>query len=139
MGYAPADDPQVVVYVVIDEPNVEDQPHSSFAQELAKGIFTEILPYLNVFRTEDLTEEERAELEALHIIPVSDNSVPADDDNGVTYETDEATGYVIDPNTGELLDPDTYAPVEGTYSNLDGAVGVEHVETSDEFSAGAGF
>jgi len=139
MGYAPADDPQVVVYAVIDEPNVEDQPHSSFAMELVKGIFTEILPYMNVFRTEELTEEEIAELEALHIIPVSDNSIPADENNGVQYETDETTGYVIDPNTGELLDPDTYSPAEGVYSNLDGAVGVEHVEIGDEFSAGAGF
>ncbi len=140
MGYAPADDPQVVVYVVIDEPNVEDQPHSSFAMELAQGIFTEILPYMNVFRTEDLTEEERADLEALHIIPVSDNSIPADDNNGVEYEKDETTGYVIDPSTGELLDPDTYAPADGDYSDLDGIVGVEHVEQEEnEFSAGAGF
>ncbi len=139
MGYAPIDDPQVVVYVVIDEPNVEDQPHSSFAQELAKGIFTEILPYMNVFRTEDLSEEERAELEAMHIIPVSGNSVPADGSNGVVYETDEATGYAIDPTTGELLDPDTYAPADGNYSDLDGIVGVEHVEEEDDFSAGAGF
>lgn len=140
MGYAPADDPQVVVYVVIDEPNVEDQPHSSFAMELAQGIFTEILPYMNVFRTEDLTEEERAELEALHIIPVSGNSIPADDNNGVEYETDETTGYVIDPSTGELLDPDTYAPADGDYSDLDGIVGVEHVDQEEnEFSAGAGF
>ncbi len=140
MGFAPADDPQVVVYVVIDEPNVKDQPHSSFAQELAKSIFTEILPYMNVFRTEDLTEEERAELEALHIIPVSGNSVPGDGDNGVEYEVDEATGYIIDPNTGELLDPETYAPIEGSGSDLDGIVGVEHVQPQeDDFSAGAGF
>ena len=128
-----------MVYVVIDEPNVDDQPHSSFAQELAKGIFTEILPYLNVFRTEDLSEEDIEQLEALHILPVSGNSVPADENNGVQYQTDEATGYVIDPNTGELLDPETYSPVEGSYSNLDGIVGVEHVETEDDFSAGAGF
>ena len=139
MGYAPADDPQVVVYVVIDEPNVDDQPHSSFAQELAKGIFTEILPYMNVFRTEELSEEEIAELEALHIIPVSGNSIPEDENNGVEYEVDEITGYVIDPATGELLDPDTYAPADGEYSDLDGIVGVEHVQQEDDFSAGAGF
>lgn len=141
MGFAPADDPQVVVYVVIDEPNVEDQPHSTFAQEVAKGIFTEILPYLNVFRTEELSDEEVEELKALHIIPVSDNSLPSDANNGVEADIDSATGYVIDPNTGELLDPDTYAPASGAYSDLDGIVGVEHVEpeTDDAFSAGAGF
>lgn len=139
MGYAPADDPQVVVYVVIDEPNVEDQPHSTFAQEVAKGIFTEILPYLNVFRTEELSDEEVEELKALHIIPVSDNSLPADDNNGVEVDIDSNTGYAIDPNTGELLDTDTYAPASGTYSDLDGIVGVEHIEPDDDFSAGAGF
>lgn len=139
MGYAPADDPQVVVYVVIDEPNVEDQPHSTFAQEVAKGIFTEILPYLNVFRTEELSDEEVEELKALHIIPVSDNSLPADGNNGVEVDIDSNTGYAIDPNTGELLDPDTYAPASGSYSDLDGIVGVEHVEPDDDFSAGAGF
>ena len=139
MGYAPVDDPQVVVYVVIDEPNVDDQPHSSFAQEVAKGIFTEILPYMNVFRTEELSEEEKAELEAMHIIPVSGNSAPKDENNGVQFETDEATGYVIDPATGELLDPETYAPASGDYSDLDGIIGVEHKEESNDFSAGAGF
>ena len=139
MGFAPADDPQVVVYVVIDEPNVEDQPHSSFAQELAQGIFTEILPYMNVFRTEELSEEEIEQLKALHILPVSGNSVPEDENNGVQYETDESTGYVIDPATGELLDPQTYAPANGEYSDLDGIIGVEHKEQQDEFTAGAGF
>lgn len=52
IGYAPADDPQVVVYVVIKRPNVEDQAHSSFAQEIAHNIFTELLPYMNIFPTE---------------------------------------------------------------------------------------
>ena len=138
MGYAPVDDPQVVVYVVIDEPNVDDQPHSSFAQELAKSIFTEILPYMNVFRTEELSEEDRQELEALHILPVSGNSVPRDESNDVEYMVDEDTGYIIDPNTGDLLDPDTYSPVDGSDSNLDGIIGIQYEEPERDFSAGAG-
>ncbi len=132
MGFAPADDPQVVVYVVIDEPNVEDQPHSSFAQELAKGIFTEILPYLNVFRTEDLTEEEIEELKALHIIPSETGSPTTEGEAMEEYEIDEETGYIVDPNTGELLDPDTFSPVEGSDSNLDGLIGVEHKPQEEE-------
>lgn len=52
IGYAPADDPQVVVYVVIKRPNVVDQAHSNFAQEVAHNIFSEILPYMNIFPTE---------------------------------------------------------------------------------------
>lgn len=48
-GYAPSDNPQVLVYVVVDEPHVEDQPHSTYASQIFQKIMTEILPYLNVF------------------------------------------------------------------------------------------
>ena len=83
IGFAPVDDPQVVVYAVVDTPNVESQPHSSFAQEIVRGIFTEILPYMNVFRTEELTEEQQKELEDLGIIRTVS-------ENGITEETMEA-------------------------------------------------
>lgn len=56
IGYAPADDPQVVVYVVIKHPNVEDQAHSNFAQEIAHNIFSELLPYMNIFPTEPVEQ-----------------------------------------------------------------------------------
>lgn len=56
IGCAPADNPQVVVYVVIKRPNVADQAHSSFAQEIAHNIFAEILPYMNIFPTEPVEE-----------------------------------------------------------------------------------
>lgn len=60
MGYAPAEDPQVLVYVVIDRPNVEDQSLSTkYACWMARDIFADILPYMNIFMTEELTEEEQ--------------------------------------------------------------------------------
>lgn len=49
IGYAPADNPQVVIYVVIDTPNVQDQAHSSFSQQIAHDIMAEVLPYMNIF------------------------------------------------------------------------------------------
>ena len=60
IGYAPADDPQVLVYVVIDRPNVEDQSLSTkYACWMARDIFADMLPYMNIFMTEELTEEEQ--------------------------------------------------------------------------------
>lgn len=60
MGYAPADDPQVLVYVVIDRPNVEDQSLSTkYACWMARDIFADMLPYMNIFMTEELTEKEQ--------------------------------------------------------------------------------
>lgn len=48
IGFAPVDNPAVVVYVVVDEPNVEDQANSTYAQFIAQGILSELLPYLNI-------------------------------------------------------------------------------------------
>lgn len=48
IGYAPQENPQVVVYVVIDEPNAGQQANSGFATEMAADIMKEIFPYLGV-------------------------------------------------------------------------------------------
>lgn len=52
VGFAPLDDPQVVVYVVVDEPNVEMQSTSTYAQYVSRNIMADILPYLNIFPDE---------------------------------------------------------------------------------------
>lgn len=49
IGCAPVDNPEVVVYVAVDEPNVENQDSSVYAQEIAREIFIELLPYMNIF------------------------------------------------------------------------------------------
>lgn len=49
LGFAPTDDPQMVIYVVIDEPDVPDQAHSSYATQLAHDILEEVLPFLGVY------------------------------------------------------------------------------------------
>ena len=67
MGYAPADDPQIAIYVVVDRPNVKDQDDAKFATRLVRSILTEALPYLGIFMTEEVTEEEQEELDALQL------------------------------------------------------------------------
>lgn len=58
IGFAPANDPEVLIYVVVDEPNVESQDDSSYPQHIAKNIMTEVLPYMNIFRDEAVTGED---------------------------------------------------------------------------------
>lgn len=65
IGFAPLDDPQVVVYVVVDEPNAESQADSLYAQYLYKGIMAEILPYLNIFQDEEVTDKPNAKMSYL--------------------------------------------------------------------------
>lgn len=48
IGYAPQENPEVVVYVVIDEVNEYDQGQSSYAVELAADIMEEIFPYMGI-------------------------------------------------------------------------------------------
>lgn len=53
MGFVPYENPQLVIYTVIDQPNVADQPHSSYAQNLTREILEEVLPYMNIYPDEE--------------------------------------------------------------------------------------
>ena len=63
MGYAPADDPQIAIYVVVDRPNRYGQDDAKFATRIVRNILTEVLPYLHIYMTEELSEKEIKELE----------------------------------------------------------------------------
>ncbi|MDD7642881.1 MAG: penicillin-binding protein 2 [bacterium] len=52
IGYFPQEDPQYVIYAVVDEPNAKEQAHSTYAQNLVREILEEALPYLNVYQDE---------------------------------------------------------------------------------------
>lgn len=60
--HAPADNPEIIVYVVIDRPNVEKQEDAKYATMLTREILTDILPYLEIKMTEELTDEDMEEL-----------------------------------------------------------------------------
>ncbi len=55
IGYAPQENPQVMVYVVIDEPNASYQATAEYATQMASKIMEEILPYLGVEHSEGYT------------------------------------------------------------------------------------
>jgi len=67
MGYAPADDPEIAIYVVVDRPNVRYQDDAKYATRIVRNILTEVLPYMGIFMTEELTDKEREELETLQV------------------------------------------------------------------------
>ena len=69
LGYAPVDDPEIAIYVVVDRPNVpgNQMDDAKFATRIVKSILTEVLPYKGIFMTEELSDKEIEELEALKI------------------------------------------------------------------------
>lgn len=130
LGYAPADDPQIAIYVVVDRPNVPQQDDAKFATRIVRKVLTEVLPYLNIFMTEELSESEQEELEELRIQSgMQQEAVEGEEGEGT--EGEEGTGegegegneegegagetidtevwktFPTDPETGYLKDPDT--------------------------------
>ena len=57
IGFAPLEEPEVLIYVVVDTPNVEEQASSSYAQYLAQAILSEVLPYMNISQDEETGAE----------------------------------------------------------------------------------
>ena len=55
MGFVPYENPELVIYCVIDQPNSDDQAHSSYAQNVVREILEEVLPYLHIYPDEELT------------------------------------------------------------------------------------
>lgn len=132
IGYAPADDPQIAIYVVIDRPNMEKQSGGAvYASGIARNILTEVLPYLNIFMTEPLSDEEKRELEALQLEITNQYGRPSEGDDdgqgddqtqppsvdatatGMSFPIDPETGYRVDPETGTRYDPDAGFAIDG--------------------------
>ncbi len=61
IGCVPAENPQAAIYVIIDQPHVEDQAHSTYATEFASKIMKKILPFLGLYAEE--TEEGATQAE----------------------------------------------------------------------------
>lgn len=139
MGYAPVDDPQIAIYVVVDRPNVWIQDDAKFATRIVRSILTEVLPYMGIFMTEELSQKEIEELAELELEittkpseekeeEVSEEEATADNSEATTEKRDEIwrtfeinpeTGYAIDPNTGDYVDPETGAVIDGSYADVD--------------------
>lgn len=114
IGFAPVDNPQVVCYVVVDEPNAADataQASSSFAQEIFKNIMTEAMPYLNIYATEEIPADMQDEVDAQKAAEEESGSA----EEGTEEETAEEElpeGTLIDPNTGETVTMPTEEELE---------------------------
>lgn len=156
MGYAPADDPQIAIYVVVDRVNNWPPDDAKYATRIVRNILTEVLPYLGIFMTEELSEKEIAELEELQIEIMTPPEPEETGEEGSGGESGqegagegaEGTGtqegapeeksepwkeFPIDPATGYAVDPSTgdyVDPITGFVygSSFDGG----ETETSGE-------
>lgn len=63
IGFVPAEDPELLIYVTIDEPNVDFQANAALAVNLERECMEEIIKIMGIEPTEELTEEEKQALE----------------------------------------------------------------------------
>ena len=90
IGYLPQEKPQMVIYTVIDTPNqsqkVEKQAHSVFAQNLTREILEEILPYMNIYKDEEVKKDALKKSETNMYTNVEDYEAKAKLGEAVTYD-----------------------------------------------------
>ncbi len=137
MGYAPADNPQVAIYVVVDRANIYPQDDAKYATGIVRNILTEILPYLHIYMTEELSEDEIKELEERDLAITTQYGKPEETEEETGTETETETGegmegeggegeegesrentepawksWPIDPDTGYAVNPETGEKVD---------------------------
>ena len=82
LGYAPADDPQIAIYVVVDRVNDFEQDNVRLAATLTRDILTEVLPYMGIYMTEELSEAEIQELAEKQLEITSQYTTQTEDVSG---------------------------------------------------------
>lgn len=124
IGYAPQDEPEVLIYVVIDEPNTESQEDSSLVLNLARSIMEEAFPYMNISTIDgqpvvapeqpDEPEEDQQEVE-----PQAENETETESQEEVSGEPSYEGEAVGDGSyEGESYDEGVYG--DGTYEDGSG-------------------
>ena len=58
IGCEPAEDPEVAYYVIIDEPHVKDQAHSTYATEFSSKVMKRVLPFLGQYASSSQTKQD---------------------------------------------------------------------------------
>lgn len=97
IGFAPVENPQVVVYVTVDEPYVEDQASSGLGTIIAHSIFEELLPYMNIYQTDEQNESVGEDVGDEVATPIFDGEVPEE-------QLSQDLGIETDDNSDENSD-----------------------------------
>ena len=143
MGYAPADNPQIAIYVVVDRPNAVFQDDAKFATRIVRNILTEVLPYMNIYMTEELSDKEKEELDSLESTITSANTEEEEsemtNEDGLKVNEDgtiDAQGGDVTSSTEvtpEEMESDDVltAPLTGTVLDTSTGEAVREVDVND--------
>jgi stage V sporulation protein D (sporulation-specific penicillin-binding protein) len=92
LGFAPYDDPQLVIYCIVDQPNTDEQDHSTYAQNIVREILKEVLPYMNIYPDEELTGlNENLTISGSEVIVPQTTAASSDDTGAGSDDTADDT------------------------------------------------
>ncbi len=117
MGFAPVDDPEVMVYVVVDRANAAQQDDAKFATGIVRNIMTEVLPYLGIYMTEELSAEEEKELASLDMTTTFYYTQAAKEKAEREAAEAAAAAAVMDPNDPSIRTVGGDSSVSGNPEN----------------------
>lgn len=103
IGFAPVENPQIVVYVTVDEPDVEDQANSGLAIGIAQSIFTELLPYMNIYQSETEKSEGDPSVGDEMVTPVYEGEAP---ENELLSTTEDNTEGNVNDTSDDTANPE---------------------------------
>lgn len=104
---APTDDPEVIVYVVIDEPSTQEGADSKLPTIMTRKIYEELLPYLQIFpeggTVEDETDETEPTADAMTGADGTQEPEESDESESDTQESESDTQAVETDANGETI------------------------------------
>ena len=126
IGFAPVEDPEVVIYVIVDEPDVPEQDKSSGATVLWSMIAEDLFPYLNIYKTGD--EEVAKEGVDEATTPIFVEGSPTDDEQMSNRNGNQETA---ENNGTDENDPGNGGEENGAEGNVAQPEGTGDVETPE--------
>ncbi len=131
LGFTPTDDPQVLIYVTIDEPNVDEQANAGLAVSLEKECMKEIIEILGLEPTEEITEVTTEESEET-VEEAEDEEIVEETEDEETY--DEEDSYVEEAEYEEEYEEESEEEYEEEYEEEKQSDADEDQEDDDEES-----
>ena len=134
IGFTPVENPQIMLYVVVDEPNLEDQEGSGAGAKLFNQVMSDLLPYLNVYATnsEDVAYDGTEE----PLTSTIDEDATAEDTSVDDAETIDETddSYTDDTSDGDVADDSYVDDTSGDDSSYTDAPSDDSGYTDDSYT-----
>ena len=116
IGFVPYNNPQVIIYVVVDEPNVEAQADNRYPQWIGRDILQQILPYMGI-SPDEASDSDNPYLQFDYTNPTGEQDVDEAADTNVPEVS--GTEDASDTAGGNTEETDGYTNEEAGLDNTD--------------------